>query len=318
MRILVTGGEGFVGRHLCQLLASDHQVHVVDNLRYGAGGQPDVAHRRTLHVADIRAPEKIQELCAELRPELVYHLAAIHYIPECEQDPTLAVSTNVTGTVNMLMALAPGTRVVLVSSVAVYAPDVQPHLEDTSEVRPCDIYGFTKRHAEQYLEYLAVARGLRARIVRLSNVVGPGETNPHVLPVIIGQLQEGAQTLRLGNIHPKRDYIHVSDAAEGLARIAELGTGASPCEIFNLGTGSVHSVLEMVTILGEIIGRAIKIESDPGRVRENDRPVLCADMSKTIRRTGWEPKFSFRAALADTWKHPALATRIDPKKMSET
>src|SRR5690606_36433472 len=156
---------------------------------------------------------EIAALAQDFTPDAIIHLAAVHYIPECEQSPDLAVRTNVTGTVNTLLAAPPGCRFVYASSGAVYRPDPHPHSEAAAAVAPTDIYGFTKLHGEQYVRYLAHRREFAAVIVRLFNVVGPGETNPHLLPEILAQLKAGRSTVRLGNLSPRRDYIHVEDAA---------------------------------------------------------------------------------------------------------
>ena len=130
----------------------------------------------------------------------------------------MRVETNVHGTVNLLCAAPPGTRFVFASSGAVYKPDDKPHVEDDATLGPSDVYGYTKLHGEHYVKYFAAQRVSRAVVVRLFNVVGPGETNPHLLPEIIAQLKAGRTTLRLGNMSPKRDYIHVRDAASRLRR----------------------------------------------------------------------------------------------------
>src|SRR6201999_2072091 len=106
-------------------------------------------------------------------PDIIIHLAALHYIPECEANPTLAVSTNVIGTLNLLQSAPSGCRFVFASSGAVYRPHDKPHSEATSELGPTDIYGFTKLHGEHYVATMAAKRNLRAVVVRLFNVVGP-------------------------------------------------------------------------------------------------------------------------------------------------
>ncbi len=307
MRILVTGGNGYVGRDLCDLLAEDHELTVVDSLRYGPWRLTDRPGRVDLRVLDIRDRGSLADLFRGVTPDVVIHLAAVHYIPQCEASPGDAVSTNVDGTVNLLTLAPAGCRFVFASSGAVYAPSAAAHDEATSSLGPLDVYGLTKLHGEQYLRYLAVQRGFSGVAVRLFNVIGPGETNPHVLPEIVAQLRAGHTVLRLGNTTAHRDFIHVADAAAGFRLAATSGTiPPGQVETVNLGTGEQHSVDEMVAVLAELSGRPITVEHDASRVRPSDRPFLGADTSRMRQRFGWRPARSFREAVADTWASPEL------------
>src|SRR5690606_5951251 len=128
----------------------------------------------------------------------------------------------------------------------------------------------------------------RAAIIRLFNVIGPGETNPHVLPAIISQLLAGRRTLQLGNCHPRRDYINVEDVVSGIQAIA-FGLDASPgVDVVNLGTGFSYSVYSLVEQLSEIVGDELTIESDPARVRATDRALLQADIRHIREQYGWQ------------------------------
>jgi len=311
MRVLVTGGNGFVGRELCRLLAEEHEVGALDlvsqeNIRFAPKERDDIEFIS----ADIRVPQAADTVAA-FAPDAVVHLAAMHFIPDCEQDPGQAVATNVLGTVNMLAACAPGTIFVFASSGAVYAPSSTPHNELTSAVVPQDVYGLTKAQGEAYMRYLAAERGLRAVIVRLFNVVGPGETNPHVLPDIVAQLKAGHRRLNLGNLEPRRDYLHIQDAAGGF-RAATVGEHPAVGEsvTVNLGTSVTHSVRDLIDKLSVLTGDDIEVSSDPARVRAVDRPVLSADINAFGRRFGWTPKHSIDDALRDLWREPDLAPAL--------
>jgi UDP-glucose 4-epimerase len=308
VKVLLTGGDGFVGRALCRLLVRDHKVSVLDSFRFGASRKNYLLSLGVkLYVADTRNRCKVEQIISEVSPEVVFHLAAIHFIPECEGDPKSAVSTNVAGTINIARALSSNTRLVFASSGAVYAPDTSPHRENFSDTKPCDVYGFSKLHCEHLLKYFSDKNGFQCRIVRLFNVIGPGETNPHVLPCILAQLLRGKRIVRLGNTKPMRDYIHVADAARGFAA---MGFCDNPeikrCDVFNLATSRCHSVEDMVDMLSEIIKDEIRIEIDPKRVRTIDRPLLCADTTKISRMAGWKPRHSMHAALTDAWNKPDI------------
>jgi UDP-glucose 4-epimerase len=317
VRVMVTGGAGFVGRELVRLLSAKADVLVADLLRYGkpdwiTGDSTDFRFSQV----DIRDAEATRFLVEDFQPDVIVHLAAIHYIPECDSDPANAVATNVAGTVNLLAACAPGTRFVFASSGAVYQPDEAPHHEVNSTLGPADIYGITKLQGEEYVRTFARDRGLPACIVRLFNVVGPGETNPHLLPAIVTQLHAGAQTIDLGNTWPKRDYIDVLDAAGGFAAAA---LGVNPdgvgCETVNLGSGQQYSVDEILAAMRSVLGLTFEVRQDPSRMRAVDRPYLGADISHIRDVFGWSPQQSLAATLQRTWANPELSAGLRGRSM---
>jgi UDP-glucose 4-epimerase len=252
----------------------------------------------------------VQAAFERFQPDTVIHLAAIHFIPECDAKPDEAVAINTQGTVNMLRACGPGTRFVLASTAAVYSAEERPHDEESSAVRPLDVYGLTKLHAEQYVRLWAGMRSLDARIVRLFNVIGPGETNPHILPAVLAQALRGVRVLRLGNCHPKRDYIHVEDAASGFAAIAMAPRRGAGVDVVNLGTGRSYSVYELVDELGRVVGEPFQIETDPARLRATDRPLVTASIEKARSQYNWGPRFSLTDSLRDLWRTPDIPDEL--------
>ncbi|MCV7177139.1 NAD-dependent epimerase/dehydratase family protein [Mycolicibacterium sphagni] len=314
-RVMVTGGAGFVGRELVRTLRPHADVQVADLLRYGTpdwlqGDLDGFTFRRV----DIRDVDDVRSAINEFAPDVIVHLAAIHYIPECDADPANAVTTNVTGTVNVLSSCPRGTRFVFASSGAVYKPDEEPHRELTSTVEPVDIYGLTKAHGEAYVHLIAADRDLSCAIVRLFNVIGPGETNPHLLPEVIAQLRKGPETIELGNTWPKRDYIDARDAAGGFAAAA-LGKNAEGVrvEIVNLGSGKQHSVDEILSTLRSTVGLTFEVRQDPKRVRAVDRPYLGADISRIKETFGWSPAHSLQDTLTRLWESPEFVPGLEDR-----
>jgi len=313
MRVLITGGAGFVGKELVRTLQPRAEVMVADLLRYGRPAwlaeEPEGFGFRQVDLRDADATRAVVE---EFQPHAVIHLAAIHYIPECDAKPGLAINTNVGGTVNVLDACPAGTRFVFASSGAVYRPDDEPHQALYSALEPADVYGYTKLHGEDYVRFFATQRGLSAVNVRLFNVIGPGETNPHLLPAIISQLRSGATVIELGNTTPKRDYIDVLDAADGFATVA-LGTNGAgvECETVNLGTGQEYSVDEIVEHMRSVLGLDIEVRQVESRMRPVDRPFLGADLSHIKEVFGWSPKHDLDETLERTWANPELLPSLE-------
>jgi UDP-glucose 4-epimerase len=312
MRILLTGGCGYVGKALARRLFPLHEVLVFDLNRYGDSPFSAAEHRAFARIqGDVRDFACLRRVMREFDPQIVFHLAAIHYIPDCEKAPADAFAINVRGTANVLRACPPRSRLVFASSAAVYAPDTTPHAEDTSRVQPIDVYGSTKLEAENLVHELSAQRQLSSVIVRLFNVIGPGETNPHIAPAIVSQLRRGARCLRLGNVYPRRDYIHILDAARGFETIAwNMATSATSVKTVNLGTGVSHSVRDLVAIFGKVLGESLEIAEERTRVRVVERPSLTANVEKIRRLYSWAPVLTVEDAVRDLWREPDMSQAL--------
>ncbi|MDB4916841.1 MAG: NAD-dependent epimerase/dehydratase [Gemmatimonadetes bacterium] len=305
MRVLITGGCGFVGRPLVAAAAARHDVHVVDTLRSGEHRLKTMDRSAfALHRVDIRDADGIASLMASIQPDVVVHLAAIHFIPECEAHPALAVSTNVTGTVTLLNAMPAQGRFINLSSAAVYAPSSHALTEGVSQVGPVDTYGLTKLHTEAYTSYLAGLRGFTGWSVRMFNVIGAGETNPHLVPEIVSQLKGGARSLYLGNTSPRRDFVDVHDVVEGLLRLCDADAAALDAtdQVINLGSGCAHSVTDVIDEIRNVSGLEFDVVRDPSRTRAVDRPLLVASTASLRSALGWAPESSFTASVQRLWR----------------
>ncbi|MBR1153642.1 GDP-mannose 4,6-dehydratase [Bradyrhizobium sp. JYMT SZCCT0428] len=293
-----------MGRELVrQLIAErDCEVHVLDNMASGEHRLAQMDRQAfVLHRHDIRDADTVSELLNKIRPSIIYHLAAVHFIPACEAEPGNTAAINVAGTVNLLNAAPAGTKFVFASSAAVYRPLPDAHLERDQDLGPVDVYGYTKLHGEHFVRHYHNQNKVRGIIVRLFNVVGPGETNPHLVPAIISQLASGNHQLALGNLFPHRDYIDVSDVAYGFRALAKHDAFEGGPLISNLGTGSTHSVGDVVATIGTAAGMTLDIQQDPLRVRAVDRPMLKASTQKLKQITDWAPSVSLAESMNRAW-----------------
>ena len=300
---LISGGLGFIGNELARQLSSDSQVVLLDNRNRTAPRIEDLTHLPVCEV-DITVREATAKVIHELKPRVVFHLAAIHYIPECNANPERTLRVNVEATLGLLNACsAAGVKHFLfASSGAVYADAPEP-LNESSAVSPVDIYGWSKWFAEELCRWHASQTGLRTTICRLFNNYGPRETNRHIIPEVFHQLKAGNRLL-LGNTAPRRDYIHTSDCARALRFLAKLPPES--VRAVNVASGHHASVDDLVKMLGEILGRKLEIVTDASRFRKADKLVQVADISLLEKLTGWRPEVSLRAGLTDLARFEGL------------
>lgn len=292
-RVLITGGEGFIGHHLTAALADQGlEIHSLGNLF--AGSKDLLSRSVTFHEQDIRDADLTQTI-SDINPDAVIHLAAVHYVPFCRENPGVAWDTNVMGTRNLLESLSQTDvqRFMFASSGAVYTPDETPHHEKAS-TRPTDAYGKSKLIGEDLVNLHAGQTFSTGICARLFNVYGPGETNPHLIPEILDQLREGG-VVELGNLSPERDFIYMDDVVRAFIRLLEAPVDGF--RTYNVGTGESHSVRTVAETLLQLTNVDGEIKQEEGRVRESDRPRLCADIGRIREEVGWTPRYSLEEGL---------------------
>jgi UDP-glucose 4-epimerase len=302
-KALISGGCGFIGSYLLDLLiergfdcaVADILHH--DNYDLIAPREGQFRFFRT----DIRDREALAELFGEFRPKHVFHLAAHHFIPYCNENPLTTIHTNIVGTQNVADCCEAfgAQRLFFASTAAVYGVSEAPHRED-DRPDPIDIYGVSKAAGEKIVTFLAKKGSVKVKIGRYFNAVGPRETNPHIIPEIVSQLASNPSepAVHLGNLSPKRDYIHAADIASATFRVLMDAAGDS-IDTVNIGSGYQHSVGELVGKFAIALRREIRIESDEARRRQSDRPNLCADITKLRTAYNWSPKYSLESAIRE-------------------
>lgn len=289
-KILITGGAGFIGSAIIAELGKEgHEVFVLDNLSFGNKGNLGDLPETNFYDVDILDKNSLERCFTSVKPQRVIHLAAIHFIPYCNAHPFLSSNINIQGTINVLNASEKCGSVeqfIFASTAAVY-PVMSGAIKETTECSATDIYGLTKVAGEQFCFDFARKTGVTTISCRFFNAFGENETNPHLIPEIQVQLSKGVRKLSLGNLEPKRDYIHTSDIATAVRKLSDTFSG--DYDVYNIGSGREYSVSEIVSAFEKSIGEEIIIEQDQTRIRKADRPHLLADISKLQQFISWQP-----------------------------
>ena len=302
-RVVVTGAAGFIGSALVRtLLENGCSVLGIDNLSAGKRSFLPTDLNFELNVGDILNKEQLARSVQQFAPEVVFHLAALHYIPYCNAHPLETIRINVEGTLSVLEACRQSNvpRLVFASTGAVY-PALDGPLEEEIAPAPLDIYGQSKHFGEQLIERFQQTASTRCLIARLFNVYGPRETNLHLIPAILMQVAKGEHSIQLGNVKPKRDYVFVEDVAHALHALSAIPLLPQPAvPRVNVATGQARSVLDVLAAIEVVLGRKISHEQDPDRVRASDRPLLCGNVARLQSLTGWQPTPDMTAGLRQT------------------
>ena len=295
MRALVTGGAGFIGSNLVDALVQrGDDVHVLDDLSNGR--RENVHARATLHVGDIREPDTVFD---EVRPELVFHLAAQANVRTSVERPDLDADVNVLGTVRMLEAARRhGAQVVFSSTGGAIYGECEGAAGEDAARQPLSPYGTSKLCGEEYLATWNRLYGTSHVSLRFGNVYGPRQ-EPHgeagVVAIFMGLLERGGTPTIFGDGRQTRDYVFVGDVvAAMLAAAGHEGGG-----VFNVGTGVETSVNDLHAAIGRAAGVEREARYAEARLGELQRSVL--DISLAERELGWRPRHSLGDGLAATW-----------------
>ncbi|WOS40466.1 NAD(P)-dependent oxidoreductase [Xanthomonas rydalmerensis] len=303
-RVLVTGAAGMIGRRLVMaLLQRGDAVAGLDDLSSGMA-LPEGLH--VAAVADIRDTAAVAACLRTFRADAVVHLAAIHHIPTCERQRMHCLQVNVVGTESVLQA-ADDTdvrQVLIASSGAVYAWGEQALDEAGSPTEARDNYALSKLCNEGQLRlWCARGGGRRGRVARLFNSIAHDDPNAHLIPEVLAQLAADpapAPLVQLGNLQPRRDYLHADDAAAGLLALLDDARAEPAYDVFNLCSGVEHSVGELVEEIGALLGRAPRVQVDPQRQRAHDRAHQLGNPAKAAAVLGWRTRWTLREALQRT------------------
>jgi UDP-glucose 4-epimerase len=303
MQVLVTGGAGFIGSHVVEaLVARGDEVHVVDDLSKGKREQVPAA--ATLHVHDIREP--LDALVRETGAQAIVHLAAQADVRVSVGDPALDASVNVLGTVNVLEAARlVDARVVFASTGGAIYGECERPARESDPCLPLSPYGAAKLAGEGYLGAFARLYGKPHVSLRFGNVYGPRQ-DPHgeagVVAIFLGRLKDGAACRIFGDGSQSRDYVYVEDVAR--ATLAALDGGAGG--VFNVGTGTATSVVDLYEICRSTVGTDAAPVHEAARPGELGRSVLDGELAATT--LGFRPEIALASGIAMTWESIRSAT----------
>ncbi|MGH3889766.1 MAG: NAD-dependent epimerase/dehydratase family protein [Pseudonocardiaceae bacterium] len=299
--VLVTGAAGLIGVPVVRRFRDQgHHVVAVDDGSAGTLGRlnefsPDADV--VVRVLDIRHRIELERLLAAERPWAVVHLAARHFIPDCERSPDQTLDINVLGTQHLMDACAahPPQRLVFASTADVYAASARPHAED-DPVAPQGVYGCSKLLGEWlFRDQTQRLLDCAITVARLFNVYGPGDPHAHLLPEVLRQAQRGT-VLHLGDLGAARDFVYVEDAADALIAL----THTAHPGVFNIGTGTPVLGRELVNLVADVTGRPLKVHLDRRRLRRQSRPVSCAVPRRLCTLLPWWPRTGLREGIQRT------------------
>ena len=297
MKVLVTGGAGFIGSHVVDaLVRQGYQVVVVDNL--STGRPENINPAATFYQVDISNSE-LEEIFEKERPELINHQAAQTVIQKSMEDPVFDAKQNILGSLNLVLrCLRFGVKkFIYASSVGVYGEPKYLPLDENHPVNPISYYGISKHTAEHYLHLAHLQHMLSYVVLRYPNVYGPRQSpegEAGVVAIFTRQMLRGERPTIFGKGDKTRDYVHVSDVVTANLLAME-GDGNG---VYNLGTGVETSDQEMFNLLAELTGYQGKPRYAP--VREGEIYKICLDSSKAQKELDWQPQFLLREGLSET------------------
>jgi UDP-glucose 4-epimerase len=312
MKVLVTGGAGYIGSVTVEMLIeAGHQVTVFDNLERGHRAAVDRNAR--LIEGDLRDQSAIENAMCQTKPEAVMHFAAYALVSESMAEPEKYFNNNVKGGINLALAMLKSgvKKIVFSSTCATYGAPARMHLTESTPQAPTNPYGESKLMLEKTLDWLAAIHGLRPVHLRYFNACGASakygedhDPETHLIPNILqSALGKKKEFHIFGNDYSTsdgtciRDYIHIEDLAKAhIIALTSHHTGA-----FNLGTGTGSSVQEVMKAAAKITGKKIPVKILPRR--PGDPPRLVADPAKAMSILGWRPvRSSLEDIISSAWE----------------
>ena len=310
-KVLVTGADGFIGSHLTEELVrrgANVKAFVLYNSFNSWGwlesSPKEIKEELEIFSGDIRDPHGVRKAVEDC--DVVLHLAALIAIPYSYHSPQTYVETNVSGTLNIVQAATDMgvEKVVHTSTSEVYGTAQFVPVTEDHPLQGQSPYSASKIGADQIAMSFYSSFETPVALIRPFNTYGPRQSARAVIPTIIGQLANGKKKIKLGSLHPTRDFNYVKDTVAGFIATAE--SDQSTGEVINIGSNYEVSIGETANMIMELMGVDIEIETEDQRLRPKKSEVerLWADNAKALSLTGWEPEYGgvegFRSGLMET------------------
>jgi UDP-glucose 4-epimerase len=304
MRVLVTGGAGFIGSHTVDALiaANRAEVAILDSLY--AGKREQINSKARFYECDLRDAEAVARCVGAFKPEIIVHLAAQMDVRKSVAEPAFDAQVNLVGFLNLMEAArVHALRRVIFSSTggAIYGEQDKFPCDEDHPRRPVSPYGVAKLATEAYLFFYKAQYGIEYLAMRYANVYGPRQ-DPHgeagVVSIFCGRILEGKRATIFGHGKPTRDYIYVGDIVA--ANLAALDSQASGVAL-NIGTGIETSTNDLFKTLANVAGEALEPEYAPARPGEQLRSAISP--ARAAREIGWRPRVTLADGLAETFSY---------------
>ena len=306
-KILVTGACGFIGSHLLERLVelgAEVRAFVYYN-SFNSWGWIDTFHKDIkkkidVHCGDIRDEYNVRKAMRDV--DIVFHLAALIAIPYSYESPASYAKTNIEGTLNILQAAKDYEleRIVHTSTSEVYGTAQYVPIDEKHPLQGQSPYAATKIGADAIAESFYRSFGLPVAIARPFNTYGPRQSARAVIPTIIMQIISKKESLKLGSLHPTRDFTYVKDTVEGLVKLGESDDAIGT--VTNIGSNMEISVGDLIQRIKALMYSDIGVKFDDQRIRPKNSEVerLWADNQKLFNITGWKPQYSLEAGIKET------------------
>ena len=304
MKCLITGAAGFIGSHLVESCADNNfqvKAFIHYNSRNDWGWLENLSCIKDIEIisGDIRDYDSVYSAMQGCRA--VFHLAALIGIPYSYVSPLAYLKTNIEGTYNVLQSAKELNleNIIITSTSETYGTAQYVPMDEKHPLVGQSPYSATKIAADELALSYHKSFDLPVKIIRPFNTYGPRQSARAVIPTIITQLLHG-EKLKLGNIHPTRDFTYVKDTASAFVEICKSEEVVG--QVINVGMNTEISIGELAALIGKLTGKETAIASDSQRIRPSSSEVerLCCDNRKILSATSWQPRYSIESGLIET------------------